>query len=296
MAAFKTSRRLGSSSWLLLVTVLLFCAGTALTAEIGSTKPTDPVSPLDKTASDVTSSKITSLPTVPKNESKNEGGTNTTVAAATASTTTTTKPPKKVALTPTQDATQEAAISTTQVTTKKVGSVTSVTITKLLNLKATTDAEPTEDTSVEDNLMFETQDTVPASLPTTKESENDDEYLIENDDYDGTVKNKEDTLIPRINEKDPVTDSEDSSDDYEIKPNSDEDSDEDSHFFMHLVIIASLIAVVYIAYHNKRRIYLLVQRRRWRDGLCSKNTGYRRLDQNVSEAMPSLRNTKDYVF
>ncbi|XP_040298310.1 keratinocyte-associated transmembrane protein 2 [Bufo bufo] len=293
MAAFKTSRRLGSSSWLLLVTVLQFCVVTALTAAIASTTPTDSVSPLDETASDITSSNITSLPTVPKNESKNEGGTNTTVATATP----TTKPPKKVALTPTQDATQETAISATQVTTKKVGSVTSVTITKILNLKATTDAEPTEDTSVEDNLMFETKDTAPASLPSTKESENDDEeYLFENDDYDGTVKNKEDTLIPRINEKDPVTDSEDSSDDYEIKPNSESDTDEDSHFFMHLVIIASLIAVVYIAYHNKRRIYLLVQRRRWRDGLCSKNTGYRRLDQNVSEAMPSLRNTKDYVF
>ncbi|TNN48976.1 Keratinocyte-associated transmembrane protein 2 [Liparis tanakae] len=73
--------------------------------------------------------------------------------------------------------------------------------------------------------------------------------------------------------------------------------DEDSHFFFHLVLLAFLVALVYITYHNKRKIFLLAQSRRWKDGLCSRNTvEYHRLDQNVHEAMPSLKMTRDYVF
>ncbi|XP_008425069.1 keratinocyte-associated transmembrane protein 2 isoform X2 [Poecilia reticulata] len=73
--------------------------------------------------------------------------------------------------------------------------------------------------------------------------------------------------------------------------------EQDSHFFLHLVILAFLVAVVYITYHNKRKIFLLVQSRRWKEGLCSRNNvEYRRLDQNVNEAMPSLKMTKDYIF
>ncbi|NXA32291.1 KCT2 protein, partial [Eudromia elegans] len=59
------------------------------------------------------------------------------------------------------------------------------------------------------------------------------------------------------------------------------DLEEDSHFFFHLVIVAFLVAVVYITYHNKRKIFLLVQSRRWRDSLCSRTVEYHRLDQNV---------------
>ncbi|XP_068947931.1 keratinocyte-associated transmembrane protein 2 isoform X2 [Petaurus breviceps papuanus] len=72
--------------------------------------------------------------------------------------------------------------------------------------------------------------------------------------------------------------------------------EEDSHFFFHLVIFALLIAIVYITYHNKRKIFLMVQSRKWRDGLCSKTVEYHRLDQNVNEAMPSLKITNDYIF
>ncbi|XP_072486061.1 keratinocyte-associated transmembrane protein 2 [Notamacropus eugenii] len=60
--------------------------------------------------------------------------------------------------------------------------------------------------------------------------------------------------------------------------------EEDSHFFFHLIIFALLIAVVYVTYHNKRKIFLMVQSRKWRDGLCSKTVEYHRLDQNVNEA------------
>ncbi|MBN3281673.1 KCT2 protein, partial [Polyodon spathula] len=72
--------------------------------------------------------------------------------------------------------------------------------------------------------------------------------------------------------------------------------DEDSHFFFHLVIIAFLVAIVYITYHNKRKIVLLAQSRRWRDGFCSRSVEYHRLDQNVQDAMPSLKMTNDYIF
>ncbi|XP_070595366.1 keratinocyte-associated transmembrane protein 2 [Erythrolamprus reginae] len=72
--------------------------------------------------------------------------------------------------------------------------------------------------------------------------------------------------------------------------------EEDSHFFFHLVIFGFLVAIVYITYHNKRKIILLVQNRRWRDGLCSRTVGYQRLDQNVNEAMPSLKITNEYIF
>ncbi|XP_068187088.1 keratinocyte-associated transmembrane protein 2 [Antennarius striatus] len=73
--------------------------------------------------------------------------------------------------------------------------------------------------------------------------------------------------------------------------------DEDTHFFFHLVVVAFLVAIIYITYHNKRRILLLAHSRRWKDVLCSRNTvEYRRLDQNVDEAMPSLKMTKEYIF
>ncbi|KAL4631204.1 keratinocyte-associated transmembrane protein 2-like [Arapaima gigas] len=72
--------------------------------------------------------------------------------------------------------------------------------------------------------------------------------------------------------------------------------DEDTHFFFHLVIVAFLVVIVYITYHNKRKIFLLAQSRRWRDSLCSHSVEYRRLDQNVNEAMPSLKMTNDYIF
>ncbi|XP_042355857.1 keratinocyte-associated transmembrane protein 2 [Plectropomus leopardus] len=81
------------------------------------------------------------------------------------------------------------------------------------------------------------------------------------------------------------------------KPDSYSQEDEDSHFFFHLVILAFLVAIVYITYHNKRKIFLLAQSRRWKDSLCSRNTvEYHRLDQNVNEAMPSLKMTRDYIF
>lgn len=299
MAAFKTSQRLGSS-WLLLVIALLFSAATVTaetTPDIESdlVTSTESLGTLDGPSSNRSNDNITSLSTVPKEESKNAEGVTTTVAATTTASTT---PAKKVIAT----TAQVANVNTTKVA-DKAASVTSPFITKLLKLKTTTEAEPTEDPSVDENLIVDVKNTVITTLMSAKESEDEDEdYIGENDEYDVPVKIKENLagegdLTPGSNNKDIVDlDYEENANDYEPKPGENTDADEDSHFFLHLVIIASLIAVVYIAYHNRRRIYVLIQRRRWRDGLCSKNTGYRRLDQNVSEAMPSLRNSKNYVF
>lgn len=298
MAAFKTSQRLGSS-WLLLVITLLFSAATVTaetTADIESELviSTDSPSTLDGTSSNSQSNNSTQLPTVPKKEGEKEDNITIIVAATTTANTTLAK---EVIPTPAQ----VTDVRTTPVA-DRVASATSAFITKLLKMKTTTEAEPTEDSSEDENLIFDGKDTAITTLMSTKKSEDEDEDYVNDNDYGEPFKSKEnfgreDNLTPDLNNKvlaDPEY--EENSNDYELKPNQDSDADEDSHFFLHLVVIASLIAVVYIAYHNRRKIYILIQRRRWRDGLCSKNTGYRRLDQNVNEAMPSLRNAKNYVF
>ncbi|XP_069619922.1 keratinocyte-associated transmembrane protein 2 [Ranitomeya imitator] len=297
MAASKTSGSL-RSSWLLRVLALLLTAGsvTADTTSMEASKMTthtNSQSTLSDTSSSSASINIPSLPTGRINQANNA---TTTVAAASKAATTIapkTTPGQKVSPT----LAQSAENSTTQAVGK--GSVTSALVTKLLKLKATTEAETAESTSIEENLIVDGKNNVITPLPSANESEDDD---YEDTDYEGTDKDNgglesDDVIMPDKNDQVHVdADYEDNSNDYEIKPNDGSDADEDSHFFVHLVVIAALIAIVYIAYHNKRRIYLFTQRMRWREGLCSKNTGYRRLDQNVSEAMPSLRNSKNYVF
>ena len=55
-------------------------------------------------------------------------------------------------------------------------------------------------------------------------------------------------------------------------------------------------SLAHMIYFVLFQIFLLVQSRKWRDGLCSKTVEYHRLDQNVNEAMPSLKITNDYIF
>ncbi|XP_065143694.1 keratinocyte-associated transmembrane protein 2 [Paramisgurnus dabryanus] len=122
--------------------------------------------------------------------------------------------------------------------------------------------------------------------------DNGDEDFEDGDDDD---ENNLNILAPQDNESNLLHDGPDI--DVHIKDTTIYTTqDEDSHFFFHLVIIAFLVAIGYITYHNKRKIMLLAQSRRWRDGICSRGVEYHRLDQNVQEAMPSLKMTKDYVF
>ncbi|XP_067422789.1 keratinocyte-associated transmembrane protein 2 [Emydura macquarii macquarii] len=162
------------------------------------------------------------------------------------------------------------------------------------------DVDASEDTKIEEDLLTDFKDTLNSSPPTAKETMEPDER----DDYghyEMTSNSRYNTDLLDLRE-DEETDSFGSynehmkSLDAKIKDSVSGLEEEDSHFFFHLVIIAFLVAVVYITYHNKRKIFLLVQSRRWRDGLCSRTVEYHRLDQNVNEAMPSLKITNDYIF
>ncbi|XP_033923069.1 keratinocyte-associated transmembrane protein 2 [Melopsittacus undulatus] len=163
------------------------------------------------------------------------------------------------------------------------------------------DVDASEDTKIEEeDLLTDLKDTLNSSPPVIKENMESD-----GDDYDPYEVTSNSRYNPDLLEM-PEDDDSDTISNYneEIK-NLDEKikdvsvtglEEEDGHFFFHLVVVAFLVAVVYVTYHNKRKIFLLVQSRRWRDGLCSRTVEYHRLDQNVNEAMPSLKITNDYVF
>ncbi|XP_075065846.1 keratinocyte-associated transmembrane protein 2 isoform X1 [Mixophyes fleayi] len=287
MAACETSGQ-PCNVWLLLVLLLNASTGSAEIGESDNstyTTPTDYLNTLDAFANSTIVKNITNSPTVEYDgEMQNNLSTETTINTS-----------KNV--TSTQgSATQNDSMI--QIAEKKFDSVTSsALLTKLVKLKASTDAEPSEEPTMDENLLFDDQDTVIKTLQTTKETiEEDDVYSFEDDD-DASKSNDPIQRINTLPDKDLIDpDYEGVSNDYEVKTNSNSNDDEDSHFFLHLVVIGFLIAVVYIAYHNKRKIFLLIQKRRWRNSLCSKNAGYRRLDQNVNEAMPSLKATNNYVF
>ncbi|XP_064377206.1 keratinocyte-associated transmembrane protein 2 [Dromaius novaehollandiae] len=162
------------------------------------------------------------------------------------------------------------------------------------------DVDASEDTKIEEeDLLTDLKDTLNSSPPIIKETLESD-----GDDYGPYEMTSNSRYSPDLLDM-PEDEDSDTISNYneEVKSHEEKIKDadvtgleEDSHFFFHLVIVAFLVAVVYITYHNKRKIFLLVQSRRWRDGLCSRTVEYHRLDQNVNEAMPSLKITNDYVF
>ncbi|KFP69047.1 Keratinocyte-associated transmembrane protein 2, partial [Cariama cristata] len=165
------------------------------------------------------------------------------------------------------------------------------------------DVDASEDTKIEEeDLLTDLKDTLNSSPPSIKETME----LDGGDDYGPYEMTSNSRYNPDLLEM-PEDDDSDTINNYneEIKTLNEKikdvsvtglEEEEDSHFFFHLVVVAFLVAVVYVTYHNKRKIFLLVQSRRWRDGLCSRTVEYHRLDQNVNEAMPSLKITNDYVF
>ncbi|XP_026713810.1 keratinocyte-associated transmembrane protein 2 isoform X2 [Athene cunicularia] len=165
------------------------------------------------------------------------------------------------------------------------------------------DVDASEDTKIEEeDLLTDLKDTLNSSPPIIKEtmeSDGGEDYgpyeMTSNSRYNSDLLD-----MPEDDDSDTISNYNE-----EIKTLAEKikdvsvtglEEEEDSHFFFHLVVVAFLVAVVYVTYHNKRKIFLLVQSRRWRDGLCSRTVEYHRLDQNVNEAMPSLKITNDYVF
>lgn len=147
-----------------------------------------------------------------------------------------------------------------------------------------------EDPSIEEEDPF-----VLNSSPSTAKGTMDNGDYEEPSEYDwSTSSTRDDKFTESLEENRHYMGSEQSMRSFKIPSSNVEE--EDSHFFFHLIIFAFCIAIVYITYHNKRKIFLLAQSRKWRDGLCSKTVEYHRLDQNVNEAMPSLKITNDYIF
>ncbi|XP_076994549.1 keratinocyte-associated transmembrane protein 2 [Tamandua tetradactyla] len=150
------------------------------------------------------------------------------------------------------------------------------------------EADDNEDPSIEEEDLL----TLKSSPSTAKDALDNGDYG--EPDYDWTTSPRDEESDEALEENRGYVEIEQSV--KSIKTPSSNMEEEDSHFFFHLIIFAFCIAVVYITYHNKRKIFLLVQSRKWRDGLCSKTVEYHRLDQNVNEAMPSLKITNDYIF
>ncbi|XP_006888132.1 PREDICTED: keratinocyte-associated transmembrane protein 2 [Elephantulus edwardii] len=148
------------------------------------------------------------------------------------------------------------------------------------------EADNNEDSNIEEEVLF----TLNSSPATAKDTQDNGDY----GDYDWTTNPRDEESEETLEENRGYMEIEQSVKSFKA-PSSDIE-EEDGHFFFHLLIFAFCIAIVYITYHNKRKIFLLVQSRKWRDGLCSKSVEYHRLDQNVSEAMPSLKITNDYIF
>ncbi|XP_068837309.1 keratinocyte-associated transmembrane protein 2 [Capricornis sumatraensis] len=150
------------------------------------------------------------------------------------------------------------------------------------------EVENNEDPSIEEEDLL----TLNSSPSTAKDTLDNGDYG--EPDYDWTTSPRDDESSEALEENRGYVEIEQSERPFKTPPSNIEE--EDSHFFFHLIIFAFCIAVVYITYHNKRKIFLLVQSRKWRDGFCSKTVEYHRLDQNVNEAMPSLKITNDYIF
>ncbi|KAE8614215.1 hypothetical protein XENTR_v10008042 [Xenopus tropicalis] len=308
MAARSLLWRSGTFSLIILPLLLVPCPGAAQTTntnasvlETTDSPSTDRSTPFLKTSSK--SDNLSSLAAAPQmtNVSLNASGSSLNTVELEINATLNNNNNNTSEKSPTS-ASSTSSVATQQVTKKTASSVTtSSLLSTLIKMTSPTVAKPSEESEIEDeNFLIDEKSTMVSSMSPTKESTDGDPSPnegLDSIDYEATTfdKDDEDTGDEQFNQNE-----DDDADNYETNYREDitsiSESNEDSHFFLHLVIIVFLIAFAYIVYHNKRKIFILLQSRRWRESLCSKNAGYRRLDQNVNEAMPSIKVTDRYVF
>uniref|UniRef100_A0A7N4PJK9 Chromosome 5 open reading frame 15 n=1 Tax=Sarcophilus harrisii TaxID=9305 RepID=A0A7N4PJK9_SARHA len=154
-----------------------------------------------------------------------------------------------------------ANVSTTSIPTSVPSSEKNEVITSVVSLSPTTmpqiEVDATEDTRIEEEELL----TLNSSPSVTKDPLDNGDYGEQ--DYDWTPNSRDDT-DEQMQENTGYAGFEQTvnlnsfHETKSFKSPSSNIEEEDSHFFFHLIIFALLIAIVYITYHNKRKVSLRI--------------------------------------
>ncbi|KAK1159251.1 salivary glue protein Sgs-3-like isoform X1 [Acipenser oxyrinchus oxyrinchus] len=176
-------------------------------------------------------------------------------------TTTPAPPPVTSVAAPTTAKSTTITTTTTRMTTTTTTTTTAKPKPKKPPVLLTTILTATEAKILKEDNLLPTRPGYEDSSPTTII----DIDVYEDDDYLGLQSSVDQEQMGKINDvnakSELIEDVDKDSDLPEIAVHIKDTSiysseDEDSHFFFHLVIIAFLVAIVYITYHNKRKVRL----------------------------------------